>query len=121
MRKIALVLPLLVAVLAVAQDSKLPPRRDPTLPSEKLREAMQGDKKIGPAPVVTKSPGLTLRGRVIAKNKTPAALLETDGRVFHVTTGSVFQSGGSVFKVKEVSAELVAVEVMPLNETLTLR
>jgi hypothetical protein len=96
--------------------------RDPTLPSDRLRESLRPPIRGTPsAPAAEKVPVLVLRGRVLAKGKPPAALLEVDGKLHIVGKDSIIQAGGQMLKVKDITAESVQVEAAPLSLTFTLR
>ncbi len=101
-----------------------PSLRDPTLPSARLREAME----VGKAPNLVstgpthKSPLISLKGRVLAKDRPPTAILEVDGKLYVVGKGSTLNGpGNSVLKIVELNKVEVRVEVSPQNETITLR
>ena len=100
------------------------PLRDPTLPSARLREAME----VGKVPTLVstgpghKSPVISLKGRVLAKDRPPTAILDVDGKLYVVGKGSTLNGpGNSVLKIVELNKVEVRVEVSPQNETITLR
>ena len=96
---------------------------DPTQPSPKMRDAL-GVSKPGPrGPVATaKTPGISLRGRVLRKGQPPAALIDVDGRIYTITVGSsIIGSGNTIMKVIELNSTEVRLEVLPLKETIVLR
>ena len=96
--------------------------KDPTRPSPKLREAMNAGKAAPAAPGASRFPVVALRGRIIAKGRPPAALVEGEGKLYTVSQGSVLPGGGStILRVTEVSSTEVRLEVAPLNETILLR
>jgi hypothetical protein len=103
------------------ESSPVPPqlRSDPTIPSDKLREATESNKP-GASP---RLPYVALRGRVLAKDKPPVALLELDPKLppHAVTKGTTLMSGNVKLSVTEVTATEVRIEVSPLNETIVLR
>lgn len=95
------------------------PRSDPTMPSDKLREAIES----GKAEAAPRLPTVILRGRVLAKDKPPAALLEVDLKQPPqlVGKGTRLLSGKLKLTVTEVNDTEVRIEVSPLNETIVLR
>ena len=95
--------------------------RDPTKPSPELKEAM-GSKGISPVPgAPEKQPVLVLKGRVLAKNKPAAALLDIDGKIYLVGKDTDFLAGGRTLRVKDITIESVVVEVPGSKTTITLR
>jgi hypothetical protein len=106
-------------------DGKAPdPGKDPTKASPKLKEALaptalgQGGTAATP-----RLPGLVLRGRIILKDRPPAALIEVDAkeRPVLVFEGSAVTVGGLRLQVIEVGTREVRIEVQPLNEIIVLR
>jgi hypothetical protein len=75
-----------------------------------------------PAPVAARLPAVVLKGRVIARDRSPAALVEVDGRLQFLTRGSVLAGPGSTtLRVMEMSASEIRILVSPPNETIVLR
>jgi hypothetical protein len=96
---------------------------DPTKPTPELRQALEVPKG-GPDGAAPRMPAITLKGRVIAQDQPPAALLEIDPRQPPrlVTKGSVVVLNGNLrLRVVEVTVGEVRIEVSPLNETIILR
>jgi hypothetical protein len=95
--------------------------RDPTKPSPELKEAM-GNKPIAPGPgAPEKQPVLVLKGRVLAKNKPAAALLDIDGKIYLVGKDTDFLAGGRTLRVKDITIESVVIELPGSKTTITLR
>ena len=89
----------------------------------RMREAL-GVAKPGapPASAPPKAPGIALRARIIRKGQAPTALIEVDGRIYTVTTGSMMVgSGNTTLKVVELNSTEVRLEVQPLKEFIVLR
>lgn len=98
-----------------------PEPRDPTKPSPELKEAM-GSKAIAPVPgAPEKQPVLVLKGRVLAKNKPAAALLDIDGKIYLVGKDTDFLAGGRTLRVKDITIESVVIELPGSKQTITLR
>lgn len=95
------------------------PLPDPTVPSPRLQKAMMRDKPAAAAP--TSQVKFQLRGRVIAPDRTPLALLEVDGKMILVGKGQEVGSGPSAFKVVELSKAIVRVEIVATGQTQELR
>jgi len=112
---------------AVSQDGKPPPRlpadKDPTKPSPILKDKLdpKTDKET-PSTSTSSAPRLALRGRVLAANQPPAALLEIDGQVRLVRKDDKISGGGRiVYRIVEISRNEVRIEIQPLNEVVTLQ
>ncbi len=89
------------------------------MPSENTRAALETG-KAGTAP---RLPNVVLRGRVLARDRPPVALIELDPKQppLLITKGTTLMVGGLKLSVTEVSATEVRIEVSPLNETIVLR
>jgi len=86
---------------------------DPTVPEGHLKELL--DKK--PGTLASRLPLVTLRGRVLAKDRTPTAMLELDGKLYVVIKGSTLATqGNTMLKIIELKKD-----VSPLNEVIILR
>ena len=92
---------------------------DPTQPSDRLREILGRGKTLnGAAP---KLPLIAVRGRVVVKDKPPAALLEVNGQVQLVSKDSVLVGpANTTLKVTDLTRSTVTILVMPQNETIVL-
>ena len=94
--------------------------RDPTVLGAKLKEAMDKG-KVGSLQL-SKLPQVVLKGRVLAKDRPPLAMLEVDGKLFMVAKGSALMSAGTmIVRVIDVTGAEIRLEVGPLNEVITLR
>ena len=90
--------------------------RDPTRPSDKMRDVLN-TKAAG-----TKISPLALRGRVLSKDKPPAALLEVDGKLYTVAEGSTITgASNTVLRVLKISNAEVQVESSPSKQVFILR
>jgi hypothetical protein len=114
---------------AQAPEQVVPPAekrepKDPTTPSPKMRDALDppsvpGAGSPGAAPQV---PKVVLKGRVLAADQPPAALLEVDGKLQIVRKDSQLNGGGRItLRVVEISRSQVVIEVQPLKETIVLQ
>jgi hypothetical protein len=94
------------------------PLRDPTTPSERMKDVL--GKKGGTA--AAKVSPLALRGRIIAANRPPAALLEVDGRIYTVQKGTfVAGANNNILKVLDITANEVQVQNTVTKDVFTLR
>jgi hypothetical protein len=101
---------------AAAAPSSL---RDPTIPNARMRDVLNTRTAAG-----AKLSPLSLRGRIIARNKPPTALLEVEGKLYAVTKGSVVTGpGGTVLRVLDIDSAGVRVESSgsPRKEVFSLR
>jgi hypothetical protein len=107
---------------AVVPDGKdkLPlPVPDPTEAKGVFMEIMRQKGAKGP---LAKLPYVALKGRIVQKGKTPAALLEVDGKLYLVNQKSVLSGSNNLtLKILELNASEVRIEVSPLNEIIVLR
>jgi len=97
------------------------PASDPTRASPALERELAVPKTGDKAPAM---PALRLKGRVIAKDKPAAALIELDPKTapYLVTKGTtLLLPNGIRLRVLDVTAAEVQIEVSPLNETIVLR
>lgn len=108
---------------SVPDPAAEPPPRDPTQPSPKLKDALDLQRTLPGQPAESRLSAIRLKGRIIAKDKPPVALIELEGKPSPVlvTAGSTISLGSVQLRVVEVSAAEVRIEVQPLNETLSLR
>ena len=91
---------------------------DPTRASTKMKEVL-GTKGAGPA---ARAVPLALRGRVIARDKPAAALLEVEGKLYTVIKGSAVPGpSNTVLRIIELDSNEVRIEVSPSKEIMTLR
>src|SRR5262245_5746220 len=102
---------------AAAQPPEPPPIKprvespDPTIPSPRMRD-MIGGSKPATATGVAKLPTVLIRGRVLAKGRPPAALVEIDGKVYAITQGTTLVVGGTqTLKFIEVTADQIRYEL----------
>ena len=102
------------------QVSPPPVGNDPTQPSASLRDALGAVKGRG-NPGANRLPLITIKGRIIAKDKLPAILLEVDGRVYRIFKGTVMNGlGNTTLKVTDLTRSEVTILVSPQNETMVL-
>lgn len=97
------------------------PANDPTKASPALERELAVPKNGGAAPAL---PAVRLKGRVIAPDKSAAALLEIDPKTppYLVTRGTTLVLPNNIrLRVLEVTAGEVRIEISPLNETIVLR
>jgi hypothetical protein len=97
--------------------------RDPTKPTPELEKVLNGGKPGAPA---AQMPLVQLKARVIGRGGKGTALLDIDGKVYEVHTGSQFSvrgTGGAAIplNVLEVSAKGVRFEIGAAKEVQTLR
>ena len=101
-----------------------PPQRDPTEPGGTLKKILDMGKasqpgKSGPS----RMPVVVLKGRVVAKDRPPLALLEVEKQAYIVTNGSTIAASGNnvILRILEITKSEVRIEVTPLHEIITLR
>jgi hypothetical protein len=108
------------AAVSLAQE---PPRlpNDPTQPNPDLREKLDA---LKPRPEVVRpigGPGLVLRGRLLVTGQPAAALLEIEGRVQLVRTGTLINLGSrQSVRILSITAAEVRLEVEPTKDVVTL-
>lgn len=99
---------------------------DPTKPSGKLKELMTPKP---PAPGVVppvalvpppKLPTFAIKARVVSSGGSSEALLDVDGKLFSVTPGSTLNAGDYSFRVVEIAANGVKLEVVQTKEVIVL-
>jgi len=98
--------------------------RNPLEPSPRMRDALGTVKpptgqpaKPPPAPG-----GITLRARVLRKGQPPTALIEVDGRLYAITTGSVIATtGNTMLKVLQMNSLEIQLELSSTKEKIVLR
>jgi hypothetical protein len=101
-----------------------PDLRDPTSPSDKIREKLATPStgtSNGPAaqPAI---PTMVLKGRIIGGVGAPAALLEINGAIRMVRVGNRFSGAGNlVFRVAEISSSGVRIEVESTKEIIVVQ
>jgi hypothetical protein len=103
-------------------DKPLPPPEghDPTQAGGSLRNVLGKAKGPGNT-TAAKLPLISIRGRVIAKDKPPAVLLEVDGKVYRVTKGSLMNGpGNTTLRVTELTRTEVKIQVNPQNDSTVL-
>ena len=95
--------------------------KDPTSASTKLKEVLN-PLKTGVGGPAGSIPFVSLRGRIVTKDRPPTAVLDMGGRLYVVNEGSILPTAGGVtLKVLSISAGDVRIEVSPLKEVLSLR
>ena len=95
--------------------------KDPTTASEKLKGVLN-PLKAGAGGAAAAIPPVSLRGRIIFKDKPPTAVLEIGKSLYVVNVGSVVPTAGGVtLKVLAINADDVQIEVAPLKQILNLR
>jgi hypothetical protein len=96
--------------------------KDPTKASPALREAMTPARPT-PAPgAPPRLPTVFLRGRVLAKDRPPTAIVEVDGKLYVVVVGSLVAGpGNTVLRITDLTSNDVKIAVEPLKETIILR
>lgn len=106
-------------------DKKQPPGpelKDPTAPSQKLKDVLNVGKGAIPGQAAMKIPNLVLRGRIISKDRPSTALVEMDGRLYVVGKDSVLPGpGGMTLRVDDINSLEVRIELAPFKEMLSLR
>lgn len=141
-RHLALALLALLAVPAArAQSQGDPPApRDPTQPSEGLRQAVEGaspskgpapnaatqPRQATPAPARPIVPKVLLRGRIVASGRPPVALVDVGGVLYVVRTGteiSVSTGLGEpiLLRVVDFDGESLQVRATPPDQTFIVR
>ena len=93
--------------------------KDPTSPSQKLKDIMNAGKIAAQPALLPKVSTLVLRGRVLVKNQPPAAVVEVDGRTHTVGKGSPIPGG--VYRVVDITSTEVHLENLLIKETVVLR
>lgn len=106
------------------KEPAMPPMKDPTQATGKLKDILTPQPKAGmnpatPGATVYKMPTMAIKARVLAKGR-PAAVIEVDGQAYNVTPEATIIAGGVTLKVLEVSASVVRIEVVQLKETVVL-
>lgn len=102
---------LLLTLGVTAQE----PPRDPTEADPRLRQALLQGRAAAPAPA------LKLRGVVVAKGKTGAAVLELGDRLVRVAEGSVLSEGATQWRVAAITVDEVRLELAATGQSLVLR
>ena len=69
----------------------------------------------------TKFPNVSLRGRVLSREKPAMAIIEIDGKTFIVGKDSLLTSASMVMKIVELNGSEVRIEISPSNEIIVLR
>jgi hypothetical protein len=105
--------------------------RDPTQPSPEMRAAIEATQTVpaGPglaAAAVPLMPQIKLKARLLGAVAPPVALLDVNGRLFVTHEGeetTIANPGGgtSTIIVRELSAAVVTIEVLPLKKILNLQ
>ncbi len=94
--------------------------KDPTSPSAKMRDVLTT--KATPGGAAPRVSPLALRGRVIARDKPAAALLEVDGKLYTIGKGSVLAGpNNTTIRVLDISSTEVRIQFDPLKEIVVLR
>ena len=84
--------------------------KDPTVPSQKLKEIMEAGKIVSSGPMA-KLPSITFRGRVMSKDRPPAAILEMDKKYFIVNEGTELTAPGNAkLRVSKVGSQGVEIQ-----------
>lgn len=97
------------------------PKTDPTQPSPELKKALEASKAAAPGSRPQLA-SVTLKGRILLRDRPPIALIEVDSKTISVNPGSVVTLGGGVtLKVLRIDSAEVQIEVSPFNETIVLR
>jgi hypothetical protein len=95
--------------------------KDPTHPSQKMRDALNAKANTKTNNKMKITP-LSLRARIIARGKPPAALLEIEGKIYTVGKGSVVTgANNTMLRVLEINSTEVRIESSPGKEILSLR
>ncbi len=108
-------------------EPKSRPVKDPTLPSERLKQALKPPEKLAPAAAISAAlPEITLKGIVQTKGAEPGAMIEIKGKgVVSVHSGSqltvIAAAGQSVMLiVTSVGSDQVDIEVPARKEQIGL-
>ena len=93
------------------------PLRDPTLPGPALRSLI-AKPAGGPVAAV---PTVELKGRILAGPRRPMVTLAVGSQLHMVPEGSkIGLAGAGEIRVTKVTAEVVELQVLPMDYTLTL-
>jgi len=97
--------------------------RDPTKPSPDLKKALDVGKQTQPgvAAAPARAGVITLRARVIVKDRPPIAYIDVDKQQYAIGPDTKITVGGVTLTVLEISAAQVRLKLEPLNEILVLR
>lgn len=97
------------------------PKTDPTKPSPELKKALEASKAAAPGSRPQLA-SVTLKGRILLRDRPPIALIEVENKTISVNPGSVVTLGGGVtLKVLRIDSAEVQIEISPFNETIVLR
>ncbi|MFN4258105.1 MAG: hypothetical protein ACK4RK_02330 [Gemmataceae bacterium] len=105
-----------------ANGKETPTPRDPTQPSQKIREILDRPTNGPGSESGPTMPTITLKGRVLGGLAPPTALLEINGSLRTVRSGSKLGLGGNlILHVKDISSLGVEIEIEPSKQTINLQ
>ncbi|HWB00851.1 MAG TPA: hypothetical protein VG713_20305 [Pirellulales bacterium] len=105
--------------------TEIPPVRDPTQPSDQLRNAIDATRATPAANAPTAAPGVpqfTIKARLVGRMATPSAILAIDGgQLLNVRKGGEYQlPNGQLFSVVEISEAGIEIELISSKRRLIL-
>lgn len=114
-------------LLDVVRDSwgAAKPLHDPTQPSPLMRQLINPAKLSGQAKA-PEIPTVELKSRIIGGTQPGVAVLGIDKQTYIVSKGSEFslagpRYGGQKIRVVELDTDVVRLEILPMNLSVTLR